>query len=97
MKIRFTKEFFLQYKKADVRIRNRVDEHLRIFKRNPNDASLKNRILKREWIGHRSINITSDCRAIYKEIQIRDEKVIYFVALGTHRQLYKQKNLSSLN
>lgn len=97
MIVRFTNDFFLQYKKADVRIRNRVDEQLRIFKKNPNDSSLKNHILKKEWVGHRSINITADFRAIYKDTQLKDETIIYFVAIGTHRQLYKQKNLSDLN
>ena len=89
MKVRFTNDFFLQYKRANVRIRNKTDESLRIFKRNPNDSELKNHKLKREWAGHRSINITSDWRAIYKETKLADKKVVYFVALGTHRELYE--------
>lgn len=89
MIVRFTNEFLSQYKKADVRVRNKTDDCLRIFRRNPNDLQLKNHKLKREWVGHRSINIISDWRAIYKEVQLTDEMVVYFVALGTHRQLYK--------
>lgn len=89
MIVRFTNDFLSQYKKADVRVRNRVDGCLRIFKRNPNDLQLKNHKLKRGWIGHQSINVTSDWRAIYKEVQLTDETDVYFVALGTHRQLYK--------
>ncbi len=89
MTVRFTNDFFLQYKKADIRIRSKVDDCLRVFKRNPNDLQLKNHRLKREWVGHRSINITSDWRAIYREVRLAGEIIIYFVALGTHRQLYK--------
>lgn len=85
MIVRFTNDFFLQYKKADVRIRNKVDDCLRIFKRNPNNLQLKNHRLKREWAGHRSINIASDWRAIYREVRLAGETIIYFVALGTHR------------
>ena len=91
MKVRFTNDFFLQYKRANVRIRNKTDESLRIFKRNLNDSQLKNHKLKREWAGHRSINITADFRAIYKETKLADEIIVYFVALGTHKQLYKRK------
>ncbi len=90
MKVRFTSDFFLQYNKADVRIRNKIDDCLRIFKRNPNDMQLKNHKLKREWIGHQSINITSDWRAIYKEIKEgKEDSIAYFVALGAHKHLYK--------
>ena len=89
MIVRLTNDFLLQYKKADVRIRNKVDDCLRIFKRNPNDLQLENHKLKREWIEHRGINITSDWRAIYKEVRLADETIAYFVALGTHKQLYK--------
>lgn len=90
MIVRFTNNFRLQYKNADVRIQNKTDECLRIFKRNPNDLQLKNHKLKREWVGYRSINITSDWRAIFEEFQLADEIVVYFVALGTHKQLYNK-------
>lgn len=89
MIVRFTNNFLLQYKKANARIRNKADNCLRIFKRNPDDLRLKNHKLKREWIGHRSINVTNDWRAIYKEVKLADAIITYFVALGTHRELYK--------
>ena len=89
MKVKFTKDFLLQYKKTNVRIRNRTDERLRIFKRNPNDPQLKNHKLKREWIGHRSISITSDWRALYVEKREGEDIIAYFVTFGTHRELYK--------
>jgi len=39
-----------------------------------------------ELRGYRSINITGDWRAIFMEID--GGKIIYFVAIGTHSQLY---------
>lgn len=88
MKIRYEPSFYKLYKKANVRIRNKFDNQLRIFKNNPFDPILKNHELKREWEGYRSINITADYRAIYKEIKLDEETVSYFIAIGTHEELY---------
>lgn len=92
MKVRYSPKFYRQYKKADVRIRNRLDERIAVFLKNTNDPQLHNHVLKREWKGCRSIDITADWRAIYKEIQYEEELVAYFVAIGTHDQLFKQKS-----
>jgi len=89
MKVKFSKEFIDQYKKADVRIRKRVDKQINIFSKNPMDLSLRNHDLRQEYEGQRSINITSDWRAIYREVKFADdEPYAYFTALGTHSQLY---------
>jgi len=88
MEIRFDPQFRKQYKKADVRIKNQVRDRLRIFKKNPEDLELNNHLLKREWEGFRSIDITSDYRAIYSEKKVGKNEIAYFVALGTHDNLY---------
>jgi addiction module RelE/StbE family toxin len=75
-------------KKLDVRIRNSFKEKILIFSKNPEDPILDNHSLKREWQGCRSIDITADYRAIYREIPAGNETIAYFVALGTHKQLY---------
>ena len=92
MKIKFSKEFLKQYKKADIRIRQRVDEKLLIFEKNPMDISLKNHPLHGIYLGDRSIDITSDWRAIYKELPEveKTESIAYFTTLGTHNQLYRK-------
>ena len=90
MKVRYSPDFYRKYKKADVRIQNRVDEKIEVFLKDPYDLQLDNHTLKRQWKGYRSIDITSDWRAIYKETQIGDESVAYFVVLGTHDQLYRK-------
>lgn len=89
MKVIFNKDFHRQYKKVDVRIQNSVDERMRIFRRNPKDLELNNHALKKEWEGYKSIDITSDFRAVYKEMDLGEDTVAYFVALDTHDKLYK--------
>ncbi len=92
MKIKFSKEFLKQYKKADIRIRQRVDEKLLIFEKNPMDSSLRNHPLHGAYLGDRSIDITDDWRAIYKELSSieKTESMAYFTTLGTHSQLYRK-------
>lgn len=84
-----TKSFIKQYKNADVRIRKAFDKQFLIFAKNPNDLGLRNHPLRDTWEGHRSIDINADWRAVYKEIQEGEEHIAYFVALGTHKQLYE--------
>jgi addiction module RelE/StbE family toxin len=88
MKIVFDPEFVKKTKKINVRIRKRLKEKIIIFSRNPYDPQLHNHQLKREYIGYRSINITADWRALYKEISEGEEEIAYFILLGTHAQLY---------
>ncbi len=89
MTIKYTKKFFAQLKRQNVRIRKSFKKAINQFAQNPRNTELNNHALIKEWIGHRSIDITSDWRAIYKEVKLAGETIIYFVALGTHRQLYK--------
>ena len=83
-----TKDFTTLYKKADVRIKKEVDECLRIFGKNPHDLGLRNHELHEEWEGYRSIDISNDYRAVYEEVQEGEEINAYFIALGTHDELY---------
>jgi len=82
--------FLEKLKKVNIRIRKRVKERILLFSINPNNLQLNNHPLRAENLGYRSIDITSDYRAIYKDVQIGDEVVAYFVALGTHDELYKK-------
>ncbi len=88
MKVRFSKEFIKKYKKANVRIRKRVDKQILTFESNPNDPGLRNHPLHNEWLGYRSIDITNDYRAIYEEVEAGEDVSAYFVDLGTHKELY---------
>lgn len=89
MRIKYSAVFLKTLKRQDVRIRKSFKQKIKIFEKNPHDLELNNHELSREYQGQRSIDITSDWRAIYKEVQIDNEPVAYFVILGTHKQLYK--------
>ena len=88
MTIKYSIAFYEQYKKANVRIRNRFDQQLENFRKNPNDPQLNNHELKDDYEDYRSIDVTSDWRAIYEEIEEGRKLTIYFVLLGTHKELY---------
>lgn len=88
MKVVFDSDFFLKLKKVNVRIRNSFKQKIDIFTKDQYNPELNNHALKYGLEGYRSIDITSDWRAIYEEILIGEETVAYFIALGTHRQLY---------
>jgi len=89
MTVKYSPAFFKKLKKVDVRIRKNVKEKILLFSKNPSDPQLNNHLLKREYKGHRSINITADWRALYRDLREGEDNVAYFVALGTHRELYK--------
>ena len=89
MIVRYSPAFLKILKKLDVRIHKSFKERIAIFYKDPRDPRLDNHELKRRWQGHRSIDITSDWRAIYEEIQEGAETVAYFIAIGTHKELYK--------
>lgn len=94
MEVVLDNDLLKQLKKLDVRIRKSVKERLLLFSKNPNDLQLNNHALKKEWQGHRSIDINAGYRAVYKEIAVGDEPVAYFVTLGTHDELYKQTKIA---
>ena len=85
MVINTTKTFDKQYSKVNEKIKTAFKAHIKILKSNPFDAKLRNHALKGKYLGFRSINITSDVRALYT---IQGDYVILFGFIGTHSQLY---------
>lgn len=88
MIVKYTDNFLKQLKKSDVRIRKAFKQHLLLFVKDPNDLELNNHHLEREYVGFRSIDITADYRAVFKEVTQEDDTYIYFTSFGTHSQLY---------
>ena len=88
MMIQYSPGFIKKLRKLHVRIRKSFKEKIQIFEKNPYDLQLENHTLEREYEGLRSINLTSDYRAIYEEINEGEEVVVYFLLLGTHKELY---------
>ena len=89
MIIQYDPVLIKKLKKLNIRIRKSFKQAMVIFSRNPEDPRLKNHPLKKEYVGYRSINITVDWRAMYKEIYENKEVIAYFITIGTHDELYQ--------
>ena len=68
-----------------VEVKEKFEAKLRLFREDRYSPTLNNHSLAGEYAGYRSINVTGDWRAIFMEVR----ETVYFVALGTHSQLYK--------
>ena len=87
MQIRFNRQFSKQYNKSPSKIKQAFKKRLKLFLKDPFTNILNNHPLKGKFKGVRSINITGNWRAIYREYQSKD--LVIFVSLGTHSQLYR--------
>ncbi len=90
MKISYGKKFTKQYNKAPAQIKKNFNQKIKLFLQSPLHPILNNHSLAGKLLGYRSINVTGDWRAIYKEL--KDEKgeiKVVFELIGTHSQLYR--------
>ncbi|MBI2627504.1 type II toxin-antitoxin system mRNA interferase toxin, RelE/StbE family [Candidatus Nomurabacteria bacterium] len=85
MQVDFHNHFRKQYKKLSMKIKEKFNERLIVFKNNPFTSELNNHTLHGKYSGCRSINVTGDIRAIY---EVR-EKGVRFLDIDTHSNLYK--------
>ena len=89
--IDFSVLFNKNLRSAPIQIKIAFRETLEIFLDEPFHPQLRNHPLTGRYSGYRSIDVTGDWRAIYIEIKDKDKNsVAYFVALGTHPQLYRR-------
>lgn len=84
MKAGYSKQFMRQYTKLSPKVRQKVDERIRLWHGNPLDTELRNHQLKGKYKAYRSIDVTGDYRALY--LQQGGEAI--FDLVGTHSQLY---------
>lgn len=84
MEVWFKKSFTKQYLKLQKSLQVKCDERLLLFKSNRSHPLLDDHPLHGEWMGHRSINVTGDYRALYFE----EGMSAWFVAVGTHHELF---------
>ena len=87
MQIRFSKDFSKKYDRVSEKIRESVSKRIGIFIKNKFHPLLNNHALRGEYEGCRSINITGDHRAIFKEDE--NSNLTLFLLLGTHGELYE--------
>lgn len=82
----YHRKFEKQLAKLPKRQRDRIIATIVLFLEHPTDQSLRNHALTGEWICFRSRSAGGDLRIHF---QITDNGTIaYFVAVGTHSQLY---------
>jgi len=86
MEIDYSPTFIKRLKKAPKKISIAFRNRLAIFIKEKYHPILNNHWLTGRYLGFKSINVTGDWSAIFKEIGTH---TIYFVELGTHSQLYK--------
>lgn len=83
-RLEFSPIFITKLKKVPLEIKIAFRDSLETFVEDQNHSSLRNHLLTKEHAGIRSIDITSDWRALYRE----DAERIIFIELGTHQELY---------
>jgi addiction module RelE/StbE family toxin len=87
MQVRFSPNFDKQYaQRLAKRQQIQVLGIIELFQDEPFNKDLRNHSLKGKWYGHRSISVGGDLRLHF---QMLDSVTAYFVAVGTHEQLYK--------
>lgn len=89
VKIDYSKTFTKQLKKAPLKIKIAFRKRLELFIKEPLHPLLRNHPLTGRLSGYRSINVTGDWRALYREMEDENNKIVIFVILGTHNQLYR--------
>ena len=89
MKLKFSRIFDKKYQKLPIKIQNKFNEKLIEFEFDKFNKKLNNHSLKWKFLWYRSINITWDYRAIFKEYPNWTYEFIEFIDIWTHSQLYK--------
>ncbi len=87
--IEYSKTFQKQLAKAPAAILKAFKKRRSLFLVDPLHPMLHNHKVKGAYEGMKSINVTGDWRALFREREVGTNKVIIFEFLGTHSQLYK--------
>ena len=84
MEIVFHKQFKKKFEKLPVKVQNKFFDRLKLFMRDQTHETLNNHSVDKAFPECRSINVTGNYRAIFKEGQ----EVVTFMIIGTHSELY---------
>jgi len=85
MKIELQRSFIKGYTKLPEKIQEKFKERRNLFIENKFHPLLNNHSVEKTFPGCRSINITGDYRAIFKE---NENNNVIFLIIGTHSELY---------
>ncbi len=84
MVVNYTKDFIKDSKRLTIRQKEKLKQRLKLFGADPFHPTLNNHSLQGRYQECRSINVTGDLRAIYKE---NGENII-FITIDSHSNLY---------
>ncbi len=87
LRIDYSNIFIKDLRKSSKKVRVAFKQRLEIYLSDKYHPILNNHRLKGDYDVYRSINITGDWRAIFRELDGGSR--VYFDRLGTHSQLYK--------
>ena len=80
-----SKKFDKQFSKLPKSIQQKAISRIGVFIEDPFNPLLNNHALHGDYAEYRSINITANIRAVYKE---NPKGFCYFIAIGSHSELY---------
>lgn len=84
MKIDYSKRFNKQFQQLSAKNQKQFWKRLELFITEPDHPMLRRHSLKGRLSNYHSFNVSGGIRAIFK----RQGEVVFFVAIGTHSQLY---------
>lgn len=87
VRIDYSNRFIKSLKKSPQKIKIAFRSRLELYLTDRHHPILNNHSLTGKYQEYRSINITGDWRALFRELN--GGEIIYFGFIGTHSQLYK--------
>lgn len=89
IQIEYTSLFNKQRGAVSVEIKKAFLETLRLYVVEPDHPALRNHPLHGKFTGFRSIDVTEDYRALFRETTTPGgKKIAIFHLIGTHKELY---------
>lgn len=88
MEVKYIKSYKKAFSKLDNLIKIKAIERIEIFSKTPFEKILNNHTLNWKYDWYRSINITWDFRAIFREYPNWTYEFVEFIDIGTHSKLY---------
>ena len=86
-RVDYSRNFLKGLRKSPLEIKIAFRKKLELFSTDKYHPMLNNHVLSGKYKDWRSINVTGDWRAIFREFE--GGEVIYFDIIGTHSKLYK--------
>ena len=83
-RIEFSPAFQKLLARSPTEIKQAVQDTIDLFEENPHNPGLRNHSLSGKYQDFRSIDVTEDWRALYRE----ESERFVFSDLGTHEELY---------